>query len=92
LGWDWTPQCHSHVGFGIDDPQNRDSLVGRIQNHSIYTNLLVDLSPQLTTGIEVAIWRTLYHDLRVGQIPDSLLQPDAPGEAVTIDWMVKYAF
>lgn len=92
LGWDWTRTVHSHVGFGIDDPQNRDSLVGRIQNHSIYMNLLVDVSPQLTTGIEVAVWRTLYHDLRAGQVPDSLLTPDAPGEAVTINWMVKYAF
>lgn len=92
LGWDWTVCWRSHVGFGIDDPQNADSLVGRIQNHSIYTNVLVDLSPQLTTGLEIAVWRTLYHDLRAGQVPDSLLIPDAPGEAVTIDWMVKYAF
>jgi hypothetical protein len=30
--------------------------------------------------------------LRAGQIPDSMLMPDAAGEAVTIDWMVKYAF
>ncbi len=92
LGWDWSPCWHSNLGIGIDDPQNRDSLVGRIQNHSIYTNVLVDLSPQLTTGLEIAVWRTLYHDLRAGQIPDSLLVPDAPGEAVTLDWMVKYAF
>lgn len=90
--YDWTPYLHSHVGAGLDDPRDNDSLLGRIYNHFIFANLVVDLSDNLTTGIEVTSRKTLYHETRAGLIPPALLTPSAPGEAVTIDWMVRYEF
>jgi hypothetical protein len=92
IWYDWTPSLHSHVGMGIDDPRDNDSLIGRIYNHLIFANLVVDLSDNLTTGIEVTSRKTLYHETRVGLVPPALLTPSAPGEAVTIDWMLRYDF
>ena len=92
LGWDWTAGWRSHVGIGIDDPNNDDSQVGRILNRALYANLLYDVSPNLTTGLEVTSWKTLYHDLRAGQVPPNLLISTSPGEALTIDWTVRYGF
>lgn len=90
--YDWTPDLHSHVGLGLDDPRDNDSLLGRIYNHFIFANLVADLSDNLTTGIEVTSRKTLYHETRAGMILPELLAPSAPGEAVTIDWMVRYEF
>jgi hypothetical protein len=90
--YDWTPYLHSHVGAGLDDPRDNDSLLGRIYNHFIFANLIVDISDNLMTGIEVTSRKTLYHETRVGLIPLAQLTPSAPGEAVTIDWMVRYEF
>lgn len=96
-GWgelwlDWTPTWHSHVGYGIDDPRNGDSLIGRVSNQFVFANLSTDLTKHWTTGVEVSWWKTLYHDERVGLIPPALLTPRAPGESITIDWMVKFGF
>jgi len=88
--YDWTPRWHSYAGMGIDDPRDDDSLVGRVYNHFIFANLVFDVTKNLNTGIEVTSWKTLYHDTRVGV--DLPPVPTAPGESVTIDWMVKYAF
>jgi hypothetical protein len=89
LWYDWTPELHSHFGLGLDDPRNSDSLIGRTYNHFIFANLVVDLRKNLTTGVEVTSRKTLYHDTLAGMIPAA---PTAPGEAVTIEWMVRYAF
>ncbi len=92
LGYQWNPNLRSHIGCGIDDPRNNDLLFGRSYNHFIFANISVDLSEHLTTGIEVTSWKTLYLETRQGQIPAQDLGPTEPGESVTIDWMVKYAF
>lgn len=92
IWYDWTPQLHSHAGFGLEDPNDKDSLLGRAYNQFIFSNLVFDVSEELSTGIEVTYWRTLYHEERAGQIPADQLSPSAPGEAVVIEWMVKYAY
>lgn len=90
--YDWTPRLHSHVGFGLDDPVNRDSLIGRTYNHFLFTNLGYDVTERLFVGLEFSWRKTLYHDTRVGQIPDALLSPRAPGEAFVVDCMCSYGF
>jgi len=96
-GWadfwlDWTQRLHSHAGFGVDDPNDNDSLLGRTYNQFIFANLTYDVTPKLLTGFEVTSWKTLYHETRVGQIPANQLSASAPGESVVLQWMVKYAF
>ena len=47
----WTPCLHSHFGYGIDDPRDGDipigpnSLLGRIENSTVYGNLLIRRQP-----------------------------------------------
>lgn len=96
-GWidfwiDWTDCLHSHFGFGVDDPNNADSLVGRIRNQFFFTNITLDVTDKLVTGFEVAFWETSYHELRTGLIPADQLTPSEPGEAVVFQWMIKYGF
>jgi hypothetical protein len=91
-GYTWSETVTSHFGFGLDDPRDNDSLVGRTYNQQIYANILFHLTEYLSTGLEVASWKTLYHDERVGQIPPALLTPTAPGDSVTFQWMFKYDF
>jgi hypothetical protein len=67
--YDWTPRWHSHVGAGVDDPVDEDSLLGRTYNEFIFANLSCDVTDRLLTGIEVSYRATLYHDSRVGLIP-----------------------
>ena len=88
----WTPKFRNHIGFGVDDPNENDSLFGRSYNQFIYVNAILDINDQLSTGLEVTYWKTLYHDERAGLIPADELMPTEPGKSVTIDWMVKYAF
>lgn len=76
----------------MDDPNDRDSLVGRVYNHFVFTNLVLDVTDRFTTGIGVTSWKTLYHETRVGLIPPNELMPSQPGESVTLDWMIKYSF
>jgi hypothetical protein len=92
IWYDWTSSLHSHVGFGVDDPNNKDSLIGRSYNQFIFANLVVDVADNLTTGIEVTYWKTLYHDRRSGLVPPDQLSPSEPGESMVVDWMVKYSF
>jgi len=88
----WNSQWESHVGFGIDDPENDDSLLGRIRNQFVFGNLILHVTPGLHTGFEVTWWETDYHETRRGLIDPALLTPDAPGRAVTLEWMVRYDF
>jgi hypothetical protein len=96
-GWieywhDWNPRLHSHVGFSVDDPNNRDSLVGRTYNSFVFTNLMYDITKKFSTGFEVSYWQTSYMDRRVGQIPPAQLGPTEQANSVVFDWMVKYGF
>ncbi len=92
LQYDLTERLSAHVGYGLDDPRNEDFQIGRTYNQFIFANLVLRLTPALSTGLEVSQWQTFYQDTRVGLIPMSELRPTEPGEAVTIDWMVKYVF
>ncbi len=76
----------------MDDPNDKDSLLGRSFNQFIFANLVYDITQRFTTGLEVTYWKTLYYETRTGLIPADQLAPTQPGEAVTIDWMVKYEF
>ena len=96
-GWldvwvDWTDRLHSHAGWGLDDPNDNDKLVGRVYNHFVFANVSFDVTKQFVTGLEVTSWKTLYQDTRAGQVPADCIGPTRPGEAVTFEWMVKYGF
>ncbi len=96
-GWvdlwhDWTPRLHSHTGFGIDDPNDDDSLFGRTYNQFIFANFTYDITDHWVTGFEVTDWKTLYQEKRTGLIPPNELLPSTPGRAVVLEWLVKYDF
>ncbi len=88
----WNPQVHSHTGFGVDDPNNRDSLIGRSYNSFIFANLMYDITKKFTMGFEVTYWKTSYMELRAGLVPPSQLGPTEQANSVVFDWMCKYAF
>ncbi|MHB8971538.1 MAG: hypothetical protein ACYC3X_04585 [Pirellulaceae bacterium] len=85
--YDWNSQLHSHAGFGLDDPNDNDFLVGRSYNSFVFTNLMYDITKKFSTGFEVSYWKTSYVDRR--PIP---LGPLEQGNSVTLDWMFKYGF
>ncbi len=92
LWYDWNDQWHSHVGFGIDDPNNRDMQTGRTYNSLVFVNLMYDITKKFTTGFEVSYWKTSYMDSRVGQVPPEQLGPTDQANSVVFDWMFKYGF
>jgi hypothetical protein len=89
--YDVTPDVHAHVGFGIDNPNDRDSLIGRTNNQVIYANVFLDVTKHLITGLEVSSWKTAYQNKTLGT-PDEIDAPTEPGEAVAIDWTIRYKF
>jgi hypothetical protein len=88
----WNDWLVTHLGYGVDDPRDEDSLLGRTSNQFLFTNVVVHVTEALSTGIEATYWRTIYQDKRAGQIDPALLLETEPGESVTIDWMVRYDF
>jgi hypothetical protein len=89
--YDVTSNIHTHAGFGIDNPIDRDSLIGRTNNQVVYANVFLDVTERLITGLEVSSWRTGYQNQTLGT-PDEIDYPTEPGEAVAIDWTVRYKF
>ena len=81
LWYDITDRLHSHVGYTIDDPLDRDlsSASARRYNGVVWGNLIYDITKQFTTGIEVGSWRTLYMNKE-------------PGESIRVEFMAKYSF
>lgn len=76
----WTSDLHTHVGFGIDDPNDDDLSPGRrTQNHFYFANLIWNVSPELEVGIELSWWETRYKGL-------------APGEAFRVEGTMRYHF
>jgi hypothetical protein len=75
----WTPCLHSHFGYGIDDPIDRDLVVATapLDNSTVYGNLLWDLNQTFRVGFEVT-WRETNY----------LLLPDkaAPGFHTQFQW------
>lgn len=92
LEYRWTDRIKAATGLGIDDPNNSDFLFGRTRNQFLFANVTWQIRPELLTGIEVSYWQTRYQDRRAGLIPDALLAPTAPGNAVVVQWMWKYNF
>ena len=60
LWYDWTPLLHSHVGYSIDDPIDRDVTNGRIYNHFVFANVSYNLTKDFLVGLEYTSWKTLY--------------------------------
>jgi len=53
----WTPCLHTHLGYGIDDPDDNDVAPGgRLKNETYFANVLWDLNPTFRIGLEFA-WR-----------------------------------
>jgi hypothetical protein len=64
-GWvdfwhDWTTCWHSHVGFGVDDPLDRDVRTGRSYNEVYFANMTYDITKFLIVGLEVTADKTKY--------------------------------
>jgi hypothetical protein len=64
----WKPSLHSHFGYGIDDPIDRDvaaipAALGRIRNSTLYSNLLWDITPTFRLAFEFAWRETNYRTL-----------------------------
>ena len=60
----WTPCLHSHIGYGIDDPIDRDvAATGRVYNSTFYSNLLWDLNQTFRVGFEFTWRETDYRTL-----------------------------
>jgi hypothetical protein len=81
LWYDWTPCCHSHLGYTLDNPNGDDLHTAgeRCYNQMFYSNVSYDLTKQFLVGLEVSSWKTLYVDL-------------SPGNAVRCEFVVKYGF
>jgi hypothetical protein len=75
-----TEQLHSHVGYGIDDPNNDDLSAGRRSlNQFYFGNLIYDVTELFSVGVEASWWETRYVDL-------------TPGEALRLEAVMKYRF
>jgi hypothetical protein len=54
-------KLHTHVGYGIDDPLDRDLASGQpIRNDTYFTNLIWDVSKHLRLGWELTYRKTAY--------------------------------
>jgi len=74
-GWvefwvDWTPEWHTHTGYGIDDPNNNDLHTAgeRSYNQVYFANLSYDVTKQLLIGFEASVWKTQYIQLEPGNL------------------------
>ncbi len=92
VSYELNSRLTTNFGFGIDDPRDADSLIGRTYNRFVYINLFAQLTDQLVTAIELSDWRTSYQN-RTGEPGfNPIDSPDQPGQATVIDWMVQYHF
>jgi hypothetical protein len=69
----WTPCLHTHVGYGVDDPLDRDLDAdpldsGRVFNSTLYGNILWDLNQAFRIGFEFT-WRETNY--RAAALPDN---------------------
>ena len=78
----WTQRLHSHVGFGIDDPLDRDvAIQQRTQNSTVFANCLWDINQTFRIGLEYTYRNTKY------QSPTLL-----DGEGSAIQTQFQWAF
>ena len=60
----WTPCLHSHLGYGIDDPLDRDLTdTQRSRNETYFGNLLWNVTKTFRLGFEFTWRETAYHTL-----------------------------
>ena len=61
----WTPCLHSHIGYGIDDPVDRDVTVatGRVRNETYFGNVIWDITTTFRIGFELTWRETAYQTL-----------------------------
>jgi hypothetical protein len=83
-GWidlyvNWLPNLHTHTGFAIDDPLDKDMTSGRTRNQMLFNNVIWDANKHLQFGLEVDVWETDYMAL-------------AAGEGVRLEFATKYNF
>ncbi len=66
----FNPCLHTHWGYGIDDPVNRDLNFGQIsKNQTAFANLIWDVTKQFRVGFEASWRRTDYVALRFNEGP-----------------------
>jgi hypothetical protein len=59
-----TPCLHTHWGYGVDNPFNRDvTLAQRTLNTATWGNLIWDVTKNFQVGFEVSRWETDYKAL-----------------------------
>lgn len=57
----WTPCLHTHLGYGIDDPDDDDvGVTGRTKNETYFANLLWDINSTFRIGFEFTYRETDY--------------------------------
>ena len=57
----WTPCLHSHFGYGIDDPIDREvAAAGLIRNETYFANLLWDVNATFRVAFEFTWRETVY--------------------------------
>lgn len=81
LGFRPMAGVQSHLGFGIDDPDETDLVkpTARTYNRFVFANVTRNVSDQLVAGVEVSHWRTEF----VGQ---------STGQSLHVNFMTKYSF
>jgi len=79
--YDWTPRLHSHVGYSIDDPLDKDVTVGRVYNSFCFANVSYDVTSKFLVGLEVMPWRTFWKGNNYNN-----------GESVYTGFTAKYNF
>lgn len=83
--YDVTPRLHTHLGYGIDNPQNSDIAPGgRTYNQFLFANMFFDVTKKLIFGFEVSNWNTYYQDTATQHLE--------PGKAVVFEFTGNYGF
>jgi hypothetical protein len=84
--YDWSPCYHSHFGYGVDDPNDNDMLVGRTYNQNIFANIVHDVTKFIVIGFEVSFAKTNHEENRPGfVVPES-------GDSVGFEFAGQYIF
>jgi hypothetical protein len=86
LWHDWSPSYQSHVGFGVDDPNENDMLFGRTYNQVLFANIVHNVTEYLIIGFELSLNKTKFKETRPGEpIPIA-------GESVGFEMTGQYVF
>jgi hypothetical protein len=61
----FTPCVHTHFGYGIDNPRDRDvAFAQRLRNQTYFGNILWDVTEHFRVGFETTYRETAYRGLR----------------------------